>query len=180
MHAGLPTTIFRPSMVVGDSVTGRTRDFNVIYPLLRLLANGYLPSFPANPEARVHLAPLDFVVNSILRAMDEPWTVGVTFHLTAPHPPTVRELLACDSFFPPGAARPHLCDPDTFDPSGFTPRERELLDSVSFCFPYFKSRLSFDTSNAARLMPPPVTDAAFLERLGRYALESGYLRTKPR
>ena len=177
MHAGLPATIFRPSMVVGDSLTGRTRDFNVIYPLLRLLANGYLPRFPARPNARVHLAPLDFVVDAILRAMDEPWTIGLTFHLTAPEPPTVSELFACRTFFPPGAGRPQLCDPDTFDPSGLTARERELLESVSFCLPYFKSRLTFDTSNTARLVPLPVTDAAFLERLGRYAIESGYLRT---
>ena len=176
MHAGLPVTIFRPSMVVGDSDTGRTRDFNVIYPLLRLLANGYLSSFPAHRRARVHLAPLDFVVNAILRAMEEPWTVGRTFHLTAPEPPTVAELFSCDAFFPPGAARPQLCDPETFDSSRFPPRERALLESVEFCFPYFRSQLSFETGNAGRLVPLPVTDGAFLERLGRYAVESGYLR----
>ena len=53
MHAGLPVTVFRPSMVVGDTETGHTRDFNVIYPLMRLMACGYVTRFPANPAARL-------------------------------------------------------------------------------------------------------------------------------
>jgi long-chain acyl-CoA synthetase len=176
MHAGLPVTVCRPSMVVGDTDTGHTRDFNVIYPLMRLLASGYLTQFPADPKARLHLAPMNFVVDAILRAVDAPWAAGVTFHLTAPNPPTVAELFDCAAFFPPGAPRPRLCDPGAFDPAHCEARERELLESVAFCFPYFNSRLSFETTNTRRLMPLPVTDAAYLNRLGRYAVESGYIR----
>jgi len=176
MHAGLPVTIFRPSMVVGNTDTGYTRDFNVIYPLMRLMASGYVTRFPADPQARLHLAPLDFVVDGVMRAVDAPWTAGLTFHLTAPHPPTVAELFECDAFFPPGAPRPRLIAPEAFDPSDCTPRERELLDGVSFCFPYFNSRLAFETTNARRLVPLPVTDAAYLARLGRFAVDSGYIR----
>jgi thioester reductase-like protein len=176
MHAGLPVTVCRPSMVVGDTDTGHTRDFNVIYPLMRLMASGYLTRFPADPAARLHLAPMNFVVNAVLRAVDAPWAAGVTFHLTAPDPPTVAELFECDAFFPPGIPRPRLCDPDAFDPADCEPRERELLESVAFCFPYFNSRLSFETTNTRRLVPLPVTDAAYLNRLGRYAVESGYIR----
>ena len=176
MHAGLPVTICRPSMVVGDTDTGHTRDFNVIYPLMRLLGSGYVTRFPADPAARLHLAPMNFVVDSVLRAVDAPWAAGRTFHLTAPDPPRVAELFECNAFFPPGASRPRLCDPAAFDLAGAPPRERELLESVAFCFPYFNSRLSFDTTNTRRLGPLPVTDAAYLDALGRYAVESGYIR----
>lgn len=176
MHAGLPVTVCRPSMIVGDTETGHTRDFNVIYPLMRMLASGYLTRFPADPAARLHLAPMNFVVDGIMRAVDAPWAAGMTFHLTAPEPPTVGELFACDAFFPPGTPRPRLCDPEAFDPAAGDARERELLESVAFCFPYFNSRLSFDTTNTRRLLPLPVTDAAYLDRLGRYAVESGYIR----
>ena len=51
-----------------------------------------------------------------------------------------------------------------------------MLDSVSFCFPYFNSHLSIETSNTRRLLPPPVTDEAYLTRLARYAVEAGYLQ----
>lgn len=176
MHAALPVTVFRPSMVVGETETGRTRDFNVIYPLMRIMASGYVTRFPADPSARVHLAPLDFVVDAIVRSLDAAWTVGRTFHLTSPDPPTVAELFACDAFFPSGSRRPQLCPSAEFDVSTCTPRERDLLDSVSFCFPYFNSRLSFETGNARRLLPLPVTDGAYLTRLAQYATDSGYLQ----
>jgi thioester reductase-like protein len=176
MAAGLPVAVCRPSMVVGETATGHTRDFNVIYPLMRMMASGYLTQFPAIPASCVHLAPIDFVVDAIMRTISEPWCDGLTFHLTAPHPPTVAELFACDAFFPPSAMRPRLCSPADFDLDACDPRERDLLESVAFAFPYFRSRLSFETTNAQRLVPMPITDAAYLDRLGRYAIDSGYIR----
>jgi thioester reductase-like protein len=176
MHAGLPVTVFRPSMVVGDTETGRTRDFDVIYPLMRIVASGYVTRFPANPSAKVHLAPLDFVVGAIVCSLDAAWTVGRTFHLTSADPPTVAQLFDCDAFFPSGGRRPQLCPLADFDPASCARRERDLLESVSFCFPYFNSRLSFETRNTRRLLPLPVTDAAYLTRLARYAADAGYLQ----
>jgi thioester reductase-like protein len=176
MADGLPVTIFRPSMVVGETATGRTRDFDVIYPLMRITASGYVTQFPADPDARVHLAPLDFVIDAIMRGIEEYWTTSTTFHLTSPDPPTVSQLFECVAFFPPGASRPTICSPEQFDGRSCGSRERELLESVRFCFPYFNSHLSFETSNTKRLVPLPVTDPAYLDRLGRYAVESGYIR----
>lgn len=176
MHAGLPVTVFRPSMVVGETETGRTRDFDVIYPLMRLMAAGFLTRFPADPSARIHLAPLDFVIDAIVCSLEAAWTVGRTFHLTSPDPPTVAQLFDCDAFFPTGARRPELCPSAVFDPSTCSARERDLLESVSFCIPYFNSRLSFETGNSRRLLPVPVTDAAYLTRLAQYATDSGYLQ----
>jgi hypothetical protein len=40
---------------------------------------------------------------------------------------------------------------------------------VACCFPYFNSHRSFELGNTRRLLPLPVTDAAFLSRLGRHA-----------
>lgn len=176
MNAGLPVTIFRPSMVVGSTIDGRTHDFNVIYPLMRILASGYVTRFPTDPQAHVHLAPIDFVVNAIMQALTRDWTVGRTFHLTSPQPPTIAQLVACDAFFPAGARRPELCAPEEFAHSNCAGREHELLESVSFCFPYLNSRLSFETTNTGRLIELPCTDADFLSRLGQYAVESGYIR----
>ncbi|MGI9036670.1 MAG: SDR family oxidoreductase, partial [Pyrinomonadaceae bacterium] len=57
MKNNFPATIFRPAMVVGDTETGWTRDFNVIYPLVRILASGYIKNFPADSNGFVHLSP---------------------------------------------------------------------------------------------------------------------------
>ena len=102
-------------MVVGDTETGWTRDFNVIYPLVRILASGYIKSFPADSNSFVHLSPINFVVRAIAKSLENDWTCGATFNLTATAPPTVADLFACESFFPDGAARPQICPPDVFD-----------------------------------------------------------------
>ena len=176
MKSGFPATIFRPAMVVGDTETGWTRDFNVIYPLVRILATGYIKSFPADSNGFVHLSPINFVVRAIAESLEKDWTRGACFNLTASSPPTVADLFACESFFPDGAARPQLCSPDKFDWQNCAARERELLESAAFCLPYFNSRLLFETANAARLVTLPKIDADYLNLLGRYAARSGYLR----
>jgi nucleoside-diphosphate-sugar epimerase len=173
--AGLPATIVRPSMVVGDTATGWTRNFNVIYPLVRLLANGDVTSLPADAGARLHLAPIDYVVDVVVAALDADWSAGRTFHATGLEPPTVADLLACDAFFPGGGPRPALRDPAGFDPASAGARERELLESVSFCLPYFRSGLALDVTNVSRLVAPPATDGAYLRRLGEFAAAAGYL-----
>ncbi|HEY3883630.1 MAG TPA: SDR family oxidoreductase, partial [Vicinamibacterales bacterium] len=69
MHAGLPVTIVRPSMVVGAGEYGRGRDLTLLYPLMRVIASGGVTRLPADPGASVHLAPLGFVVDAVLRAV---------------------------------------------------------------------------------------------------------------
>ncbi len=172
----LPATIFRPSMVVGDTKTGWTRDFNVIYPLIRILSSGYIKHFPANPNGFVHLAPINFVVEAIKESLEQDWTIGKTFNLTSPAPVTVADLFACKSFFQTVGQQPKLDLPEKFDWQKCTARETELLESVAFCFPYFNSRHSFETANTAMLTDLPKTDGDYLNLLGNFALESGYLR----
>ena len=172
----LPATIFRPSMVVGDTKTGWTRDFNVIYPLIRILSSGYISRFPANPNGFLHLAPIDFVVGAIIESLEQDWTSGKTFNLTSPAPVTVSDLLACKNFFQTLEQQPKLDLPEEFDLQKCTARETELLESVAFCFPYFNSRHSFETANTKQLTELPKTDGDYLNLLGNFALESGYLR----
>ena len=176
MADNLPATIFRPSMVVGDTKTGWTRDFNVIYPLIRILSSGYISRFPANPNGFIHLAPIDFVVGAIIESLEQDWTSGKTFNLTSPAPVTVAELFACKNFFQTEKQQPKLDLPEDFDPQKCTARENELLESVAFCLPYFNSRHSFETANTERLTELPKTDGDYLNLLGNFALESGYLR----
>lgn len=168
MHAGLPVTILRPSMVVADGGTGRARDLTLVYAVMRVMASGCVTTFPADPCARLHLAPLEFVVDAAVRALSAPWAIGRTFHLTTPNPPTVAQVFASSAFAAAGLPAPRLCPPGEFDPAGCGPRERELLESVSYCFPYFNSHRSFELKNTRRLLPLPAADAALLNRFARH------------
>jgi thioester reductase-like protein len=79
----IPTIIFRPSIIIGDSRTGRTTSFNVIYIPLRLLHKGMLTYVPGTPSTRMDLVPIDWVDDVMVHIMKQDRAVGKVFHITA-------------------------------------------------------------------------------------------------
>lgn len=82
--AELPITVFRPSIIVGDSKTGKTTAFNGMYVPLRLIYHGLVRILPGSRKTTVDVVPVDFVCDAIcqilLNAND---SVGKTYHLCA-------------------------------------------------------------------------------------------------
>ncbi len=91
----LPVTIFRPGMIVGDSISGAIKTFNTIYFPLRLYLTGKLRVFPVNPSMRINLVPCDYVALAIVKLTFLEQALGKCFHLTLPSEslPTVKEMI---------------------------------------------------------------------------------------
>ncbi len=80
----LPTIIFRPSIVVGDSQTGITTAFNVLYVPLRFIIQGLIDTLPGSASVPLDVVPVDFVRDAICHIMFKAkGCLGKTFHLTA-------------------------------------------------------------------------------------------------
>lgn len=79
----LPITVYRPSIVVGDSRTGKTTSWNVVYYPMRLMAWGRLPFASHGGRALLDVVPVDHVVESMLALGRREDSVGQTYHLTA-------------------------------------------------------------------------------------------------
>lgn len=98
MEGGLPATIYRPSVVVGDSRTGRTPKLDGPYPVIRWILRqpgAAVVPVSADPETnRVNLVPCDFVADSVAWLSGEEEAVGKTYHLCDPEPPTVAEVMS--------------------------------------------------------------------------------------
>lgn len=91
----VPTTVYRPSIIVGDSRDGYTRSWNVVYFPMKLMTAGHLPFGPAGKAALLDCVPVDFVADGILALGRREDGVGRTFHLTAgTRALTVREVVA--------------------------------------------------------------------------------------
>jgi thioester reductase-like protein len=93
----VPTTIYRPAIVVGDSRTGETQKFDGPYYMLRVISfcerRGMpIPQF-GRSNAPFNVVPVDFVLDAMLAGASEPAAVGQTFHLVDPEPVTAVELL---------------------------------------------------------------------------------------
>jgi thioester reductase-like protein len=90
----IPTTVYRPAIVVGDSQTGETQKFDGPYYLLRTIARaggGPLATF-GRAEAPFNVVPVDFIVDAIATAASDPQAVGKTLHLVDPDPITAADL----------------------------------------------------------------------------------------
>ncbi|MGE0491836.1 MAG: SDR family oxidoreductase [Vulcanimicrobiota bacterium] len=98
MRAGLPATIYRPSIVVGDSRTGFTQKYDGPYYLLKLLLRqptllALVPTVGDPARVRVNLVPSDFVVQAIGRLGGQPHSLGKVYQLCDPRPVTGDELI---------------------------------------------------------------------------------------
>ncbi len=86
----VPTTIYRPAIVVGDSRTGETQKFDGPYYMLRTIARSVKDGTPivqfGRSEASMNCVPVDFIVESIVTLSSDPAAVGETVHLVDPAP----------------------------------------------------------------------------------------------
>ncbi len=97
MKGGLPATVYRPSIVVGDSETGATQKYDgpyfVIRWLLRQPVVALLPVVGDPTSVCVNLVPRDFIIDAIshLSSLDE--ALGEVYQLADPNPLTVDQLI---------------------------------------------------------------------------------------
>lgn len=120
--SGLPFAIFRPSVIIGDTQTGKALTFQGYYTFLKILwiikhriivsirrePDRYrevdivydtdteilrLPvRLSCRPNATINVVPVDDVVRNMLAIAEQGTSIGKTFHLTNTHPPTTEFL----------------------------------------------------------------------------------------
>src|SRR4051812_22238251 len=82
-RTGLPATVYRPSVVVGDSATGVTQKFDgpyfVMQWLLRQPRLALLPVVGRPKRHRFNVVPRDFIVDALEALTGSDDTVGRTF-----------------------------------------------------------------------------------------------------
>ena len=93
----VPTTIYRPAIVVGDSRTGETQKFDGPYYMLRVISfcesrGTPIPQF-GRAAAPFNVVPVDFVVDALVAGSRSADAVGETLHLVDPEPVTASALL---------------------------------------------------------------------------------------
>ena len=70
-------------MVVGDSKTGHTSSFNVMYWPLKMLSRGMFCLAPADPQGVVDVVPLDYATDAVEAISADPAQRGKCFHIAA-------------------------------------------------------------------------------------------------
>jgi thioester reductase-like protein len=94
---GLPTTIYRPPIVVGDSTTGATSKYDGPYFALQWLLRqrrvAVMPMIGDPTAFRFNMVPRDFVVDAIAHLSAEDRSKDRVYQLADPNALTVDELI---------------------------------------------------------------------------------------
>jgi long-chain acyl-CoA synthetase len=184
----MPGVILRPSIIVGDSQTGATSSFKMMYWPLKIYARRLWRTVPGFPDAVLDVVPVDYVATAVARLAFDPAAMGSTVHLCAGprSSATIQQIArrAAEYFHAPEA---RYVDPKLFfalvRPLLFMSlwgRKRRVLRDGRAYRDYFTMRMQFDTSNADRLLgavgvyPPPVLE--YLDRLFHYCVASDWGR----
>lgn len=157
LKSDLPVTIFRPSVVVGDSQTGETVKYDGIYYLIHYLrkAPALLRVFNVgNKDVRLNLVPVDFVVDGIAALARDDQATGKTIALADPAPLTTAELfdvIARDMTGRKSEFNPSKRLTEWFLNTGISPR---ITGLPHFAVPYFFIKQTYDTAVADKLLSP--------------------------
>jgi nucleoside-diphosphate-sugar epimerase len=161
---GMEIAIARPSIVMGESESGWTPVFNVLYWPLRAFARGLFARVPAKPDGRVDVVPIDYVADGICRLIDS--DVTGTFNLVSgAEASTCDELagLACAHF---GRPKPPFVGTGEFGDAAADEHGAVYL-------PYFDMEVVFDDTNTRErlgLQAPPLR--SYFDTLLDYADEA--------
>lgn len=151
----IPTTVYRPSVVVGDSQTGETAKYDGIYYLIQ-----YLRKFPAllrlinvgNAEVKLNLVPVDFVVEGIAALAFDEEATGKTLALADPAPLTTEELF--DAIAVSLTNKKSLLHPPEalIEKALLMPVTPAISGLPHSAVPYFYISQTYDTSVASKLL----------------------------
>lgn len=155
MRSTLPVTIYRPSVVVGDSETGETAKYDGVYYLIQYLrkAPALLRVFNVgNSNVKLNLVPVDFVVDAIATLARDPAAVGKTIAIADPDPLTTAQLF--DAIAKAMTGRKSEFNPPPKLTEWFlnTKISPPLTGLPHYGVPYFYLPQTYDTSVADELL----------------------------
>ena len=163
LDAGLPLTIHRPSMVVGNSQTGRIRQFQVFYYLCEFLSGNKTMGIVVDTgDAVLDIIPVDYVAHALYIASTQPDSVGKIFHLCSGPAHAIRLTDLSERLWRMAAARGERpCRLRRLSPQSFSfllwcvtrlswGKTRRELRTLPFFLSYLDEHQSFDTTIATR------------------------------
>ncbi len=185
-HEFKSLTIYRPSIVVGDSKTGYASAFQTIYGGLRLASTmpeghrndveSLLEWLGISGKATKNLVPVDWVSRAIVEILKQPILHNKTYHLTNPKDVTVANLAAA-------MVRAIQKETDHWQSMKSSTSEFFATDDIKRVFldsfqNYFSNDPVFDRNQIIAALPKlavPEMSSERLERMFQYAIRQKFM-----
>ncbi|MGL6193490.1 MAG: SDR family oxidoreductase [Thermoguttaceae bacterium] len=185
-------TVYRPSIVVGDSQTAYTATFHGFYAVLKLAhtlvrrlplgstsGRGLLEALGVGASDRKNFIPVDWVADVFDFIFRNPEFHGKTYHMTSPEPPLLTDFVdvvqdAVETF----STLANEADPLRADQEWFFSK---YLEEVKIYQAYLQDDPIFDSTNvqdALPNLPCPVMDKDLMMFLAKDAILSNFGKTR--
>jgi len=188
INGSIVPTVYRPSVVIGDSRTGRITHFHGVYAFIRGLwstlermrrknpSNGTIQlalRVPGSGNTTLNFVPIDYVVNEMVEIGGRNSSIGNTYHLANPEAtpnhvwlPAVCRLLGVEGL--------RFVEPENFVKEPPNRLEALFRKHMAFYYMYLQGEPRFDCSRALEALKgtgiecPPVTEAFTTRMIGWY------------
>jgi thioester reductase-like protein len=201
----LPYTIYRPSIITGDSTTGYTKNYDNIYvfgkELIHLknrttqniikktdaMPNGFVPPHaplrvPGDRYGTINLIPVDYAAQTIKTISLRPESINNTFQVVNPSPPTVGELAEWIKVST-NINNLKIVPPEEFNMAPPTLQEELLVKKIRAFQPYMFGEPNFDSTNTRKILSGtgiacPLITPGLINHFMQYAIDTGWGRKK--
>lgn len=181
-------TVYRPSIIVGDSQTGFTTSYHGFYTPLRightlvqtvpwetLMQADFLGQLSLDGHETKNLVPVNWVSAAMTWLISHEELHGQTYHLTNPRPATTLSMLKAiaESLYEFMQTRKPVRAANT--PSDEV--VASFRDQMRIYQAYWSDDPQFDSTRTEQAMPHlpcPVIDDEVMKRLVRYAIGAGF------
>lgn len=188
-------TIYRPSIIVGDTETGFSTTFHGFYTPLRLLSAlaNYLPHemlFSVNHMENLGLVghegknfvPVQWLSDAMVALMERRESSGQTYALAAEQPVRVDHLNdvfneAIKQFQPPKTTPDGEAQPLNLESPEIQASLNTYMESFAVYQSYWRDDPRFDMTNTLEVIPdkkPPTLNEAQLLKLCQYAIQNDF------
>ncbi len=191
----IQATIYRPSIVVGDSVLGRYEQFNVFnHPFdvtshvrTRLCEKQNIDPrtgtlrcelrIPGDENATLNIVPLDFVMDTVMKIYAAPGSAGRVYHIVNPNPPSLRLTMEIFKRNEPWEGlRWERYRPEDGFLNAF---EKFIAKQLGFLAPYLQGEATYDYSNVQAILAfhggiPPLDNSVFLDAISKRGILHGW------
>ncbi len=170
--------IARPSIVVGDSVTGQVREFGAVYGLFKMVAEGRFSRIPARPGASLDFVPIDHVASGIAELAKRIDEADGAYHLVSGAPIPLEVAVTLVAGFGKLHA-PRLIDPAAFALADLSSRERWIFENA---FGHYSSYVTrnprFDDRRfrAFTKQSVPTIDIDYFRKLIQHSIDQRFVR----
>src|SRR3954468_16257296 len=144
----LDPVIARPSIVMGESGSGWTPAFNVLYWPIRSFSRGLFAEVPGRPGVLCDVVPVDYVADALVQLLEDGSSSGVVNLVSGRDACTVDDLVGMT------AAALGKDPPPVVAPGSTGTGSSHHDEHAQVYFPYFDMDMVFDDSRARSLLGP--------------------------